>query len=134
MKNVILIRGVSGAGKTTIANILSNNKGTICCADDYFTDDEGNYNFDASKLALAHTECQQKFLRLLNDHEESLIIVANTSTKDSDFNFYIEEAKKRNIAIFSLVLENRHGNKNIHNVPEHVLERQKENIKNSLKL
>jgi 2',3'-cyclic-nucleotide 3'-phosphodiesterase/NEDD4-binding protein 2 len=79
-------------------------------------------------------ECQQKFLRLLDDHEESLIIVANTSTKDSDFNFYIEEAKKRNIVVFSLVLENRHGNKNIHNVPEHVLERQKENIKNSLKL
>jgi predicted kinase len=133
MRKLILIRAVSGAGKSTFAKIFAPDS-CICCADDFFTDEEGNYNFDASKLGQAHKACQDKYLELLDSPFADTIVVSNTNTKESDYKFYLDEAEKRGIMVFSLVLENRHGNKNIHNVPDHVLERQEQNIKNSLKL
>ena len=133
MRKLILIRAVCGAGKSTFAKIFAPDS-CICCADDFFTDEEGNYNFDASKLGQAHKACQDKYLELLDSPFTDTIVVSNTNTKESDYKFYLDEAEKRGIMVFSLVLENRHGNKNIHNVPDHVLERQEQNIKNSLKL
>jgi len=133
MRKLILIRAVSGAGKSTFAETFAPDS-CICCADDYFTDGQGNYNFDASKLGQAHKACQEKYLELLDSPFIDTIVVSNTNTKESDYKFYLDEAEKRDIMVFSLVLENRHGNKNVHNVPDHVLERQEQNIKNSLKL
>lgn len=130
---LILLRAVSGAGKSTFANIIAPGS-AICCADDFFTDENGNYNFDPSKLGAAHKSCQEKFLKLCDDPSTHTIVVANTNTKESDFNFYLREGEKRNMMIFSLVLENRHGGQNVHNVPEEVLSRQEQNIKNTLKL
>lgn len=133
LKRVVVIRATSGAGKSTFAEFLESSD-FICCADDFFTDEQGNYNFDASKLGQAHKACQDKYLELLDSPFADTIVVSNTNTKESDYKFYLDEAEKRGIMVFSLVLENRHGNKNIHNVPDHVLERQEQNIKNSLKL
>ena len=133
MRKLILIRAVSGAGKSTFAKTFAPDS-CICCADDYFTDEQGNYNFDVSKIGQAHKACQEKYLSLIDSSSADTIVVANTSTKESDYKFYLDEAEKRGIMVFSLVLENRHRNKNIHNVPDHVLERQEQNIKNSLKL
>ena len=127
------MRAVSGAGKSTFAKTFAPDS-CICCADDYFTDEQGNYNFDVSKIGQAHKACQEKYLSLIDSSSADTIVVANTSTKESDYKFYLDEAEKRGIMVFSLVLENRHRNKNIHNVPDHVLERQEQNIKNSLKL
>lgn len=132
-KRTILLRAVSGAGKSTFANLIAPNS-AICCADDYFTDSNGNYNFEPSKLGAAHKSSQEKFLKLCDDETTETIVVANTNTKESDFNFYIRESEKRGMMVFSLVLENRHGGKNVHNVPEETLFRQEQNIKNTLKL
>ncbi len=56
------MRGLPGSGKSTlaknIANLYSNT--TICSGDDYFTNPEGVYEFDASKLADAHKSAQNK--------------------------------------------------------------------------
>jgi hypothetical protein len=62
------------------------------------------------------------------------IIVDNTSTKERDFSFYENAAKEHGAMFISLVVENRHGNKDIHSVPQSVREMQAENIKNSLLL
>ena len=134
MKTVILLRSVSGAGKSTLANLLASNERWVSvCADDYFTDINGNYNFDASKLGEAHRLCQENFMYWL-DNSVVGIIVANTSTKERDFSFYENAAKEHGAMFISLVVENRHGNKDIHNVPQSVREMQAENIKNSLLL
>jgi|LakMenE18May11ns_1017448.scaffolds.fasta_scaffold9346518_2 adenylylsulfate kinase-like enzyme len=134
MKTVILLRSVSGAGKSTLANLLASNERWVSvCADDYFTDINGNYNFDASKLGEAHRLCQENFMYWL-DNAVVGIIVANTSTKERDFSFYENAAKEAGAMFISLVVENRHGNKDIHNVPQSVREMQAENIKNSLLL
>lgn len=132
-KKVILLRSVSNAGKSTVATLFGGNS-VVCCADDYFTDEEGNYDFNPNWLGQAHTACKFKFIDALHNPDIDTIVVANTNTKPSDFQFYIDEAENRGIMVFSLVVERRHNGKNNHNVPTHVLERQAENIKNSLKL
>jgi uridine kinase len=133
-KTVLLLRGASGSGKSTLANLLASNERWVSvCADDYFTDINGNYNFDASKLGEAHRLCQENFMYWLNNAVVG-IIVDNTSTKERDFSFYENAAKEHGAMFISLVVENRHGNKDIHSVPQSVREMQAENIKNSLLL
>lgn len=135
MKTVILLRSVSGAGKSTLANLLASNEWWVTvCADDYFTDADGNYNFDATKLGIAHKECQQKFMEALSDPTVEGIVVANTNTREREFSFYENAAKEADAMFISLIVENRHGNKDIHGVPQNIREIQAENIKNSLLL
>jgi len=134
-KTVVILRAVSGAGKSTFANVLTSMPGWVTvCADDYFTDAQGNYNFDASKLYAAHSACQKKFMDHLNDKEILGIVVANTNTKKRDFSFYENAAKQRNATFISLVLENRHGNTDVHGVPETVKQAQADSIRTSLLL
>jgi hypothetical protein len=135
MKTVILLRSVSGAGKSTLANLLASNEGWVSvCADDYFTDVYGNYNFDASKLGVAHTYCQNLFMFHLTNTDVKGVIVANTNTKERDFSFYEKAAKEAGAMFISLIVENRHGNKDIHSVGDLIRKRQEDNLRNSLKL
>jgi len=140
MKSIYIIRHVSGAGSSTLANqlailALGNPKlsATICCADDFMVNDKGEYDFKAEKLGFVHQKCKEKFLDSIRD-DINLIIVNNTSTKLGDFKFYLEEGEKAGYTVFVMVLEKYHVNNNIHNVPDLTLSRQEVNIKNSLKL
>jgi uridine kinase len=133
MKTVILLRGVSGSGKSTLAEILTTKAGWVSvCADDYFTDENGVYNFNASWLDDAHRECKHKFMVALFDSNVQGIVVANTNTKEADFSFYETNAKFADAMFISLIVENRHGNKDIHGVPENVRKVQAERIRESL--
>lgn len=141
-KTLIILRSVSGAGKTTFANFLkeslkpTNNTrkhGIDHAADYYHEDENGNYKFDINKLGFAHIECRSEVENSML-FEDPIIVVSNTSTTEKELEPYLTLAKKHNYRVFSLIVENRHGNKNTHNVPEKTLERQEQNIKNSLKL
>ena len=60
-KKVFLLSGVSGSGKNFVADLLAESFSeltVICCADDYFTDEDGVYNFNPAKIGKAHKECQ----------------------------------------------------------------------------
>lgn len=135
MKTVILLRSVSGAGKSTLADLLASNEGWVSvCADYYFEDAAGNYNFDASKLGEAHRWCQENFVYWLNHTNVDCIIVANTNTKEKDFAFYEKAAKEYGAMFVSLIVENRHGNTDVHQVPLFAKENQAKNIMDSIKL
>ena len=113
-----LIRGVPGSGKSTLANQLK-----ICGlvhnvheADDYFIDNDGNYNFDAKKLGQAHSQCQyQVEIDLRNNLS---VAVSNTSTTEKEVAVYQKIAQQAGAKFISLIVENRHGGTNCHNVPE----------------
>lgn len=59
----------------------------------------------------------------LNPQYYPEIVVANTFTQEWEMNPYIELAKKYGYKVISLVVENRHGNKNIHNVPDETIQK-----------
>ena len=88
-RNLIILRGVSGSGKSTFCDLIQDPK-MICCADDYFTDSDGNYNWNAASIGLAHKFCRDKFDRALNDDFIENIIIANTNTKPSDWKYFSE--------------------------------------------
>lgn len=74
VRNLYLIRGLPGSGKSTFARALA----PVPCvsADDYFTTDSGEYVFDPSRLSAAHLSCQDRCRRILN--RDGSVVVANT--------------------------------------------------------
>jgi tRNA uridine 5-carbamoylmethylation protein Kti12 len=122
-KTLIILRGLPGSGKTTVAEFLSKLTGfKNFAADDFFTDDNGNYNFDSSKLGIAHKTCQLNVENSMILNEPG-VIVSNTNTTEKEVNEYLKLAKKHNYRTFSLIVENRHDGKNVHSVPRETLEK-----------
>lgn len=139
MKNLYLIRGVSGSGKTTLANELfevmanSGYSADEVCADDFFTDENGEYMFDAALLPRAHQWC-----RNYTEHAMkvgvSAIFVHNTFTTEKEMEPYFNLAKTHGYQVVTLVVENRHGSESVHSVPKEVVDRQRARLKNNLSL
>lgn len=119
MKKLILLRGLPGAGKSTVAKLLG---GKHIETDMFFMlGDE--YKFDASKLKEAHAWCQNECDRLMGWGLD--IVVSNTFTQEWEMKAYYDLAKEHGYTVFSLVVENRHNGVNEHNVPEETLEKMK---------
>jgi predicted kinase len=125
MQTLYLIRGLPGSGKSTLAyNLmdagLANN---YYEADMYFINGHGEYQFDSNKLHKAHEWCQYqcKFdLELGFD-----VIVSNTSTSEKEVETYRKIAEETGSQFVSLIVENRHEGKNVHNVPEEKIQQMK---------
>lgn len=119
-----LIRGVPGSGKSELAKTLQINGIVkyIAEADDYFTR-TGKYVFDASKLHLAHKQCQQIVDYALK--QGFSVAVSNTSTTEKEVETYKQLAEKYNAKFVSIVVESRHDGTNQHNVPAEKIEQMK---------
>jgi len=50
------------------------------------------------------------------------IVVSNTFTQTWEMDYYFELAKEHGYRVYSLVVENRHGGENVHNVPKEKIE------------
>jgi len=119
MKNLFLFRGISGSGKSTLANSIGT---TNVEADTYFVNKDGEYNFDARKLSEAHKWCQD-YTNYLMEKETINISVSNTFTQEWEMKPYFNLAKKHGYKVFTMVVENRHGGQNQHNVPQDAIDR-----------
>jgi hypothetical protein len=126
MKELYLIRGIPGSGKSTFANHVWNDY-AICEADKFFYDEEGNYNFDASKLKQAHEWCRQEVEKRMVENSITPqyypeIVVSNTFTQEWEMEPYFKLAEQYGYKVFSFIIENRHGGKSVHGVPDEKLE------------
>ena len=119
-RDLILVRGVSGSGKTTFAELLG---GPVFAADDYFMKN-GKYEFDVNKLGQAHGQCQRRTQEAM-ETGLAKICVANTFTTEREMKEYFYLANKFGYRVFTVIVENRHGGQNVHNVPSEVLAKQK---------
>ena len=120
-KILYIVRGIPGSGKSTFAKTLG---GVHIEADQYFVDADGNYNFDGSKIKNAHAWCLDRVKTDMAVAREK-IAVSNTFTQEWEMEPYFELAKEYGYKVFSVIIENRHGNTNEHNVPEDKIEQMK---------
>ena len=124
--DLILLRGIPGSGKTTLGHTIlkwmSNDATDVLSADDFFMDEKGNYNFDATKIKEAHNDCQVRCANKMKN-EISKIVVANTFTQEWEMKTYYEMAERYNYRVHSVIVENRHGGVNEHNVPDETIEK-----------
>lgn len=99
MKQVKILSGVSGSGKSTYATNLQNEneadmRGTYYCtifsADNYFMID-GEYRFDPAKLGEAHAKCFREYIETLNADTTwcDLVIVDNTNATVAEIAPYV---------------------------------------------
>lgn len=129
-RNVLyLVRGLPGAGKSTFVNTLiqmmddGNTYVEQFEADQYFVNEQGEYNFDASKLGAAHQACLDNTREAL-DSGADYVFVSNTFTTEKEMKPYFELAKEyAHYDVVSLIVENRHGNESLHDVPEATMQK-----------
>jgi len=91
---------------------------------------EGNYQFDASKLREAHEWCKNRTEEYMEQGYS--VVVSNTFTQEWEMIPYFELAKKYGYRVHSLIVENRHGKSedtNIHNVPKETIQKMRERFK-----
>jgi uridine kinase len=119
-----LIRGVPGSGKSTFAKTL-HEKGLVDFvfeADDYFVERD-TYKFKAENLGRAHELCQFNTREMLNRSKS--VAVSNTSVSEWEVGIYETMAIECNANFVSVIVENRHGNSSVHNVPPEKVEQMK---------
>lgn len=118
--NLYLIRGLPGSGKSTFAAELS---AALDCNhfehDKYLYTEDGEYVWTESRMAYAYRQC-------LRDTEATMVegepvIVSNVFPTSKSLKNYRKLAEKYGYRVTYVVVENRRGGVNIHNVPEEAL-------------
>jgi predicted kinase len=130
MAFLILLRGLPGSGKTTLANVLSENgKYPIVSIDDYFVNPEtGEYKFDFSKNHLAYKNCESLTKKYMEAKTEK-IFVDNTFTLEWEMEPYFKLAAEQHYKLFVATVENRHSGKNTHGISEEQIKKMAEKYK-----
>lgn len=121
---LIIVRGISGSGKSTIAKQLQSVHPDSAWfeADHYFIDEAGNYNWSADRLHAAHQWCQHEVASCLAIG--LTVIVSNTFTTKKELRPYFEciQAYGKNPIVICMQSQFT----NVHNVPQATLDNMKQ--------
>jgi predicted kinase len=133
-KTLILIRGLSGAGKATLAEIIVNNEvdRVAICADDFFLNDDGEYNFKPDNIKQAHKWCLEETSELLDDPEVNLVVVHNTFTRKFEVDPYRDLAHNKRV-VFTVVNlydagcnDGQLSQRSQYDVPSYIIQKQRQ--------
>lgn len=121
MKMLYLVRGLPGSGKSTLAATLA----TALRAphfehDQYLYTKEGEYLWTEGRMAYAYRACKRDTDAAMLRNEAAIVVSNVFPTKRSMKN-YIKLAEEYGYGVTYLVVENRRGGMNIHNVPDEAL-------------
>lgn len=116
---MIILRGLQGSGKSTHAKLY--NTKAICSADDYFVRG-GEYRWYGSGLFKAHKWCIRKCERHLKNGTPR-IVIDNTNVRARDLRPYQDLAKEYGYDVHVVIVENRHGGVNSHDVSDEAIDK-----------
>jgi len=114
---LVLIRGLPGSGKSSLARHLAVEQGFIHLEADQYFEREGPYRFDSARLADAHAWCQ----RVAFEHLASGAKVAVSNTFVTLWELSCAVGLAEVLALPYRIVEARGTWPNVHAVPEEVL-------------
>lgn len=119
--DLVLIRGLPGSGKSTMAKTMALLGGYHVEADQYFCR-SGEYRFNLSLLNAAHIWCLLWTERYLQ--QGRTVIVSNTFTQEWEMQPYFALAKELGKKV--KIIEAKGTWKSIHGVPEEAIQRMRD--------
>ena len=138
MKNLVILRGCSGSGKSTKAKELVKQKindisvtSIICSTDEFFINPKTNrYEFDFKLLYKAHAWNQGRVYQAMSLNI-NFIVLDNTNTQKWEFLPYLKTAELFNYEAEEIIVGKfddanikLYANRNKHNVPLEIIRKQ----------
>lgn len=134
IKHLSLVRGLPGAGKTTMAREFLESareihqlfgppgpfSGSHFEADMYFMQPGGRYGFNPEDLSRAHRWCIES-ARIAMAHDCMYVVVSNTFTTGKELKEYLDNAERYGYSVTICSVRSQYGS--IHDVPQAAMDR-----------
>ncbi|CAM6053581.1 unnamed protein product [Sphagnum tenellum] len=89
-KIMLILRGLSGSGKSTIVRhiVRTYPEAVVCSPDDFFLDSNGVYKFDDGKIRPAHKHCQDKARQTCEKGEVATVVVDTSNVERWEIEYF----------------------------------------------
>lgn len=131
MKTLYLVRGLSGSGKTELADMLASGEGISHGMYDFFYGEDGSFSFELEKLKEAYRWCEGEVEKSLSEGR-GIVVVHNNFIQAWEAEGYFRMGKEHgyDVVVVSLYdggLNDRELSERCeHGVPVHTIQRQRQ--------
>ena len=116
MAKIMLIRGVPGSGKSTMARKMAGYKHIE--SDMFLYDESGVYLYTPERVEVAHKKCIELTRSAMETGID--IVVSNTFTRMSEMQPYIEMAEEFGYTVDQIIADGNY--QNVHNIPDDIVD------------
>jgi len=107
IKRAFIMRGVSGSGKSTIAEMLASDDDSMIFSTDQYFMVNGKYEFDPTKLKENHAKNLQAWMDAVENELYATVVCDNTNTTDWELRLYRETAEDNGYQVIYVAIEPR---------------------------